>query len=408
MKVIGQIKPILLYFLISLSTLTETVYSAALPEIAEQLNTEGGVAQLSTTAYYIGFAIGIFTLGRISDIYGRRPVVLFGIFFYIISTFLISLSTNIEFFIMMRVFQAYGASVGSVIAQSMARDSYKGWELSYIYASVSMIMSVVPSAGSAIGGYIVEYYGHWQYVFRFLILLSGILLCIYIKFLPETNPDIGAGRNNRFYYVLKIALKDKKLLSFAFMVGAYNGVCFGFYIQAPFIFIDRLQMPPSDYGKLFLILSIANLSGGLLCKYLIKRFVNIYRIKAIGLCFSSIGCAALLIGSYLIVPESNANFVILMIFIPMAMQMIGHALVVPMLLRNALEGYTKVTGAAGSIFGSLYYLITAAVSFVISVFHSDTIDNYAYLHASLLITCIILFYLTSKWKDQERSKPSFR
>ena len=100
-------------------------------------------------------------------------------------------------------------------------------------------------------------------------------------------------------------------------------------------------------------------------------------------------------------------FVTLMIFVPMAMQLMGHALVVPMLLRNALEDYTKVTGAAGSIFGALYYLITAAVSFVISVFHSDTIDNYAYLHAFLLIICIALFHLTSKWKEQEY-KPSFR
>ena len=407
MKVIGKIKPVLLYFLISLSTLTETIYSAALPEIAEQLKTEGGIAQLSTTVYYIGFAFGIFTLGRVSDIYGRRPVILFGISFYIISTFLISLSTNIEFFIMMRVFQAYGASVGSVIAQSMARDSYKGWELSYIYASVSMIMSVVPSIGSAIGGYIVEYYGHWKYVFRFLILLSGALLLIYIKFLPETNPNIGAGRNNRFYYVLKTALKDKILLSFAFMVGAYNGVCFGFYIQAPFIFINRLGMLPSDYGKLFLILSVANLSGGLLCKYLIKRFVNIYKIKAIGLCFSSIGCMGLLLGAYLVEPSSSLVFITLMVFIPMAIHLMGHALIVPMLLRNALEDYTKVTGAAGSIFGSLYYLMTAAVSFLISTFHSDTINNYAYLYAILLLICIILFYFTNKWKENE-FKPSFR
>lgn len=401
MKVIGQIKPILLYFLISLSTLTETVYSAALPEIAEALKTQGGVAQLSTTAYYIGFALGVFTLGRISDIYGRRPVVLFGISFYIISTFLISLSTNIEFFIMMRVFQAYGASVGSVIAQSMARDSYKGWELSYIYASVSMIMSIVPSIGSAIGGYIVEYYGHWKYVFRFLILLSSSLLLVYIKFLPETNPNIGDGRNNRFYYVLETALKDKVLLSFAFMVGAYNGVCFGFYIQAPFIFIDGLGMVPSDYGKLFLILSIANLSGGLICKYLLKKFVNIYQIKAIGLSFSAIGCLGLLSAAYLVKPGVSLTFATLMVFVPMAVHLMGHALVVPMLLRNALEGYVKVTGAAGSIFGALYYLVTAAVSFLISSFHSNTINNYAYLHAMLLLLCIVLYYFTSKWKEEE-------
>ncbi|MDP5110742.1 MAG: Bcr/CflA family efflux MFS transporter [Rickettsiaceae bacterium] len=407
MKVIGQIKPILLYFLISLSTLTETIYSAALPEIAEALKTEGGVAQLSTTAYYIGFAFGIFTLGRVSDIYGRRPVVLFGISFYIISTFLISLSTNIEFFIMMRVFQAYGASVGSVIAQSMARDSYKGWELSYIYASVSMIMSIVPSIGSAIGGYIVEYYGHWKYVFRFLMLFSAALLLVYIKFLPETNPNIGAGRNNRFYYVLKTALKDKVLLSFAFMVGAYNGVCFGFYIQAPFIFINKLGMAPSDYGKLFLILSVANLLGGLICRYLIKKFVNIYKIKAIGLIFSSIGCIGLLIGAYLIKPGVSLTFATLMVFIPMAIHLMGHTLVVPMLLRNALEGYVKVTGAAGSIFGALYYVITAAVSFLISSFHSDTINNYAYIYAILLLICIVLYYFISKWKENE-FKTSFR
>ncbi|MCF8494682.1 MAG: MFS transporter, partial [Rickettsiaceae bacterium] len=75
MKVIGKVPPILLYCLISLSTLTETVYSAALPEIARQLNTDGSIAQSSTSAYYVGFALGIFTLGRISDIYGRKPVV---------------------------------------------------------------------------------------------------------------------------------------------------------------------------------------------------------------------------------------------------------------------------------------------------------------------------------------------
>jgi DHA1 family bicyclomycin/chloramphenicol resistance-like MFS transporter len=401
MKIIGQIPTILLYCLISLSTLTETIYSAALPEIAKQLNTVASVAQLSTTAYYIGFSVGIFTLGRISDIYGRRPVILFGISFYIIATFLISLSTNIEFFIIMRIFQAYGASVGSVIAQSMARDSYKGWELSYIYASVSIIMSIVPSVGSAIGGYIIEYSQEWQYVFRFLILLAGTLLVIYIKFLPETNANIGSSRSYKFLGVLKTALKDRILLSYAFMMGSYNGICFGFYIQAPFIFIEGLKMLPSDYGKLFLILSVANLSGGLLCQYLIKKFVNIFKIKMFGLIFSSIGCIFLLLSAMLINEDSNVTFVSIMIFLPMSIHLMGHALIVPMLLRNALEDYQKVKGAAGSIFGFLYYVITAIISFMISTFYSNTINNYAYLFAMLLSSCIIIFYMTLKWQKSK-------
>lgn len=403
MKVVGQIHPVLLYCLISLSTLTETIYSAALPDIAAKLNTDGGIAQFSTTVYYAGFAIGVFTLGRISDIYGRRPVVLFGISFYIISTFFISLSTNIEFFIVMRLFQAYGASVGSVIAQSMTRDSYKGYELSYIYASVSTLMAIVPTVGSIMGGYIIEYSHQWQNVFRFLGLLSSCLLLVYIKFLPETNAYVGFAKNHRFRDVFKVAIRDKTLLSYGFIVGGYNGICYGFFIQAPFIFIENLSMHPSDYGKLFFIITVFNLSGGLLCRYLVKRYVNIYKIQMVGFCLSVTGGLLLLVSSTFNIKEISVLFASLSIFIPISIHMMGHALVVPMLLRNALEDYRKVNGAAGAIFGSLYTAMSAMFSFIISIFHSNTINNYAYLFVTLLIISIILFYKSMSWKEQRNT-----
>jgi len=405
MKIIGRIPPILMYLLVSLSTLTETIYSAALPDIAEKLHTSGGIAQLSTTAYYCGFAIGIFTLGRVSDIFGRKPVVLFGISFYAICALLISYSPNIETFIALRFLQAYGASVGSVVGQAMTRDSYKGWELSYMYASVAMVMAVVPSVGSAIGGYIVEYSG-WQTVFRFLTILATALLLIYIRFLPETNAYIGVARNNRFFSVLKVALKDKVLLSYSFIVGSFNGICFGFYIQAPFIFIDSLKMSPSNYGKLFLALSGANLIGSLISRRLIKKFVNTFKVKIIGLAFSIVGCIMLAVGAMMINETSTVNAVALLIFVPMTVHLMGHSLVVPMLLRHALEDYFKVTGSAGAIFGSLYYMITAAVSFMISSLHSDDINNFSILFGILLTICLALFYMTTRWR-KTMHKPEF-
>lgn len=406
MKIIGRIHPVLLYLLISLSTLTETIYSPALPDIARQLNTTGGIAQLSSAFYYCGFAVGIFTLGRVSDIFGRKPVVLFGIIFYAISSFLITYSPNIETFITLRFLQAYGASVGSVIGQAMARDCYKGWELSYVYASIAMVMAVVPSLGSAIGSYIVEYLP-WQNSFRFLTLLATTLLIIYLKFLPETNAYIGASKNNRFVYVLKVALKDKVLMSYAFIVGAYNGICFGFYIQAPFIFIDNLKMPPSDYSLLFLFLTVANLGGSLVSRRLIKKFVNSFKIKMIGLFCSVMGCTSLLISAFML---SNNNYsnnaAVLMIFIPMSVHLTGHSLLIPMILRHALEDYIKVTGSAGAIFGFIYYLITSTVTFFISYCHSKTINNFSVLFASLIFVCLILFYNTMKWRKY-MNKPEF-
>jgi hypothetical protein len=260
-----------------------------------------------------------------------------------------------------------------------------------------MIMAVVPSVGSTIGGYIVEY-SNWPTVFRFLTLLSGCLLIIYAIFLPETNAYTGVARSHRFFTVLKVAIKDKVLLGYSFIVGAYNGICFGFYIQAPFIFIENLKMTPSSYGKLFLILSAANLIGSLAGRYLIKRFVSTFKIKVVGIIFSIAGCLMLLIGAFLIDEKSSIMFVSLMIFTPMMIHLVGHSFLIPMLLRHALEDYVKVTGTAGSIFGSLYYLMTAFWTFLISSFHSDTINNFAYLFVTLEIATTVLFYFTIKWK----------
>ena len=82
----------------------------------------------------------------------------------------------------------------------------------------------------------------------------------------------------------------------------------------------------------------------------------------------------------------------------MTIYLMGHSLIVPMLLRHALEDYYKVTGSAGAVFGSLYYIVTALIIFIISSIHSNNINNFAILSATLIFICLILFYLTTKWK----------
>lgn len=403
MKVIGKIPPILLYVLTALSPLTETIYSTALPEIAEHLSVEGGNVQYASTSYYLGFALGILTLGRISDIYGRKPVVMFGILLYIVSTFTLSLSKTIEFFIFTRFIQAYGASVGSVMSQSMARDSYKGWELSYVYASVAMIMSLVPSIGSLIGGYIMYYFNDWHYIFVFLVFMGSIMFFINLLSLPETNPYINEGKNNRFFQVLKVAVRDKILVSKAVMVGLFNGLGFGFYVQAPFIFIERLNIPSSNYSQLFLFLTIANLFGGLLVRLLVKRFVKLQKIKIIGLTIN-VMAAIMFLTAMLIVDPNSILWSSITIFLGISLHWIGHTMVVPMILKGALEDYQKVNGSAGSIFGSMYYMITAIVSFFIAFLHSETIDNYAMLYCLCISINIFLFVIIGRWIRQNKSE----
>ncbi|CAG2175416.1 unnamed protein product, partial [Oppiella nova] len=81
-----------------------------------------------------GFAFGILSLGRFSDIWGRRPIILFGLLIYIISSISSIFVINIKMLMILRFCQAFGASVGSVIGQAMARDSYQGSQ-NYDYSS---------------------------------------------------------------------------------------------------------------------------------------------------------------------------------------------------------------------------------------------------------------------------------
>ena len=150
-------------------------YTSGLPSLTKYFGIDGGITQITSTLYFLGFfALGILSLGRLSDIYGRRPIALLGLFIYVVSSIISIFAVNIEMLMIARFVQAFGVSVGSVIGQAMARDSYQGSELSYVYASLSPWLLFIPSLGSSIGGYIIEY-SSWHYVFVFFSLTGTIL-----------------------------------------------------------------------------------------------------------------------------------------------------------------------------------------------------------------------------------------
>lgn len=384
----------ILLMMFSVSHTTEPLCTAALPMIASHLSITENLVQLSSSIYFSGFATGVLTLGVISDIFGRRKVALWGFLLYFISSIACSFVDNIYVLFALRFIQAFGVSVGSVVAQSMARDSYQGSALSQVYISIAICMSFIPSVGSILGGYIVEYAG-WRYNFRFLGVTSGILLLLSLRFLPETNMYIGNATNYRYIDVFKTIMSDKVVLLYAVIVGAFNGMMFGFYLEAPFIFIQHYHFSPSAYGKLGMLLTVAYLVGALINRYMVSLQMSNTKIIIIGLLLSVVSCATLLIGGiYTKYANITSHIVVIaVIFIPTMLHVIGHNLVIPLILRFALENYAKVTGTAGSIFGALYYFFVALINYTVSHLHSASGVPFMSLFFGLSVTCLISFLI---------------
>lgn len=390
MREIGKIPIPLLLCLFGLSHATERVCSPALPKIADSLEVADSLVQMSSSIYFAGFALGIIILGRLSDIVGRRPLVLMGLGLYAISSIMCSHVESGTSLLIFRFMQAFGASVGSVLAQAMARDSYEGRDLAQVYVGVAISLSFVPSMGLIVGGYLVEYIS-WNSNFWLLASSAVMLLTLCGFFLPETNPYIAQGRDDTYFNILKRVVTDKKVLLYALIVGCSSGMTIGFYVEAPFIFIEYLGMSPSEYGKIGFGIAAANLAGGLINRYLVKQHVSSYLAITWGIGITVLGCLIMFIGFFFLKPDSSYLMAYMVVVLPSMLHAMGHTFTVPHILHFALEDYREVNGTVGSIFGSFYYMLVAVVSFIISKIHGISIIGFSTLFLGLSITAGVSF-----------------
>ncbi len=390
-NIIGPIPVWLLLCLFGISHATERVCSPALPDIASKLSVTENLAQLSSSVYFIGFALGIFALGRLSDLIGRRPLVLIGIGLYALASIACSFATGPYTLLICRFAQAFGVSVGSVLAQAMARDSFEGKALANVYIGVAISLAFIPSVGLILGGFFVQYIG-WTANFRLLGTLGIVLFFLCFYYLPETNRHIANARNFSYFNIFLKVIRDQKVVLYALIVGCVSGMTFGFYVEAPFIFIEFLKLSPSEYGMLGCGIAAANLAGGMINRYLVKHHFSSNIIITYGICLILIASSIMFLGSFFLTGESR-TMAMLIVMVPTMLHAMGHTFTVPHILHFALEDYREVSGSAGSIFGSLYYAIIAIVNYAIATVHGYGIATFTTLFLGLSITTVVAFLM---------------
>ncbi len=296
---------------------------------------------------------------------------------------------------MARFVQAFGASVGSVIGQTIARDIYSGKERSLIFTKIGSYLVIAPALGPFIGGTLSTYFG-WQSNFYFLLILSVFLLIYIICKLPETMPENML--KPRPFSLMNKMLRDPLIWVSALIVGTVNGLAFSFYAEGPFIWEKHFCYDMQSYGYLGLFLATAAILGGMLARKLLKRFnpESMNLIASILLLVSGLVAYALTIICHDILTQAC-------ILIGLVMSLfVSFNLGIPSTLATALQKYQDYVGTAGSIFGCMYYIIVAVFTYGISLFHNGLPETYP-LYFSLLST-LLFAVLISKYFIMRRHK----
>lgn len=371
MKEKGQkLSVALLIFLVAMPQVSETIYTPALPNVAHGLNTSDSLAEATLAIYFIGFALGVLLWGTISDRTGRRSAMVSGMLIYIVATLACGFSTTITALLGWRFLQAFGISVGSVITQTIMRDSYEGTERTKLFALICGATAFSPALGPIMGGVISEWWG-WRANFLLLAFVALILIFWTFRALPETRPvDCRPSSMKQINSLLRAMTSSSALWGHALLIGATNSILFGFYQEAPFIFIEQLKMQPSHYGCFGLLIASTSL--------LSARFCYRYSTKFAPENLISVGAILVLIGSLLMtLSAATGLFDSIATAIPCAIFTLfliffGVGLVIPNSLSQALKPYNLAAGTAGSIFGGGYYCFIALCTWSMSEIHNGT------------------------------------
>ena len=156
----------------------ETMLLPAISDIISDFDISYSTSSWILTAYLISGAVMTPIAGKLSDIYGRKKMVLVIFIIYIVGIAIGGLSTNIYTLIFARIIQGIGISMFP-IAFGIIRDQFPMSKIAIGIGIFSSMFAAGSVVGMAIGGTIVQNFG-WQATF-FTIIPVAIILWIIIK-----------------------------------------------------------------------------------------------------------------------------------------------------------------------------------------------------------------------------------
>lgn len=339
-------------------------YLPALPTIAGEFDASIVATQASLIAFFA--AVGLFQVvyGPVSDIFGRRAPLYFGLVLFIIGSIGCSLSSDIATLIVFRIVQGIGACAGMVISRAVVRDLYTGADAARLMSLIMLVFSVSPILAPLFGSAMIAFAG-WRSIFIAVSFIGVIGILLVTLALPETRPkesriEAGIGSAVNGYSRL---LGDRHYLGVV-LVGGFAILTFYIFLgNSAFVYIDHFGLTPTEYSFAFAANAAGFIGVAQFSSTLARRCGFGQVVRGAALAFAVV-TSALFVLTYVGIDR----VVVMVVMLSLAYGCLG--LIYPMTNVLALEAHGPIAGMAAALMGSMHMLI-GAVAITLIGFFSD-------------------------------------
>lgn len=167
----------------ALAALDSTIVSTAVPQIVGDL---GGFSVFSWlfSGYLLAVTVTLPVYGKLSDTFGRKPVLVAGAALFLAGSLLCATAWNMAALIAFRVVQGLGGGALQGTVQTLAADLYPLKERPKIQAKLSTVWATSAVAGPALGG-VLAAYADWRWIFLINLPIGALALWLIARHLHE-------------------------------------------------------------------------------------------------------------------------------------------------------------------------------------------------------------------------------
>ncbi len=338
---------VLLSMLMGIQPVATDLYLPALPAIKAEFGAELSQVQLTLSALLLAFGTSQLVWGPLSDRFGRRPILLWGLATFTLAGLGCVMASSMHELIVWRALQ--GAAMGAVVmcARAIVRDLYTPETGARVMSKAFTGLGMLACASAPLGGLLTDLWS-WHAALGLVMGFGAITLALVVLTFKET-----VHRKNPHALRVKVLAKTwwdivrhPTFVAFTCVSIASYGGLFTFLASSSFVFIGLVGLARWQYGLLLFSMAFTYILGTLLCRRLLIRF-GVPRTVAIGGGFSLVGGCWMALNAWLGWQS------VLGLMGPFYLFILAHGIHQPCGQSGAVGPFPKAAGAASALGGFL-------------------------------------------------------